>query len=359
MKDALYNLPNEINKIRNPPLPAVESESDNLQGEGVKIIIPSNIIDIYTRLEVLLGLKLSGHADTLTEASILIDELYKRNEIQNKQEYRNALNKFNTQKMELPSKLSEQIAFNTRPKIEEHMLIVMDNSSHEEHLFQPLQTNNKQFKIAVTFLTGYNGIFNVTNENNKFYFKKTNSDDDGFIKITIPPGAYEIESLNNEIKRIIIDEEHYTEANYPFTIKQSFSTLGSVIEKSPQEPIISLMFDDSIKGLLGFNARTLYEEYTPSDHPVDILSFDNIFLDCKIAQGMIFKGKRSGIIHNFTMDVDPGYKYIEKFRGGVQWYMMESKDIISTICFKLKNENGNLVSFNGQSITFRLSIKKI
>ena len=42
------------------------------------------------------------------------------------------------------------------------------------------------------------------------------------------------------------------------------------------------------------------------------------------------------------MDVDPGYEYIEKFRGGVQWYMMESKDIISSICFKLKNENGKL-----------------
>ena len=33
-----------------------------------------------------------------------------------------------------------------------------------------------------------------------------------------------------------------------------------------------------------------------------------------IAQGMIFKGKRSTIIHNFTMDVDPGYKFIEKFQ---------------------------------------------
>ena len=53
--------------------------------------------------------------------------------------------------MELSSKLLEQIAYNTRPKIEEHMLIVMDTSTHEEHLFQPLQTNNKQFKIAVTF----------------------------------------------------------------------------------------------------------------------------------------------------------------------------------------------------------------
>ena len=260
--------------------------------------------------------------------------------------------------MELPSKLLEQIAFNTRAKIEEHMLIVMKKSTHEEHLAQPLQINNKQFKTAITFLSAYNGIFCVTNEDNKFYFKKTITNEHGFIKIAIPPGAYEIESLNNEIKRIIIDEQLYTEANYPFTIKPNFSTLGNSIEISPQGPIISFKFDDSIKDLLGFNARTIYENYTPSEHPVIILSFTKIFLETDIAKGKIFKGKRSGIIHNFTMDVDPGYKYIEKFRGGVQWYMMETKDVISSICFKLKNENNELVSFNGQSISFRLSIKE-
>ena len=70
--------------------------------------------------------------------------------------------------MELPSKLLEQIAYNTRPKIEQRLLEVMDMSTHEEHLSPPLQTNHEQFKIAVTFLTGYNGIFNVTNSNNKF-----------------------------------------------------------------------------------------------------------------------------------------------------------------------------------------------
>ena len=260
--------------------------------------------------------------------------------------------------MELPFKLLEQIAFNTRAKIEEHMLIVMDKSSHEEHLFQSLQPNNKQFKIAVTFLTAYNGIFNVTTENNKIYFLKSFTDDD-HIQITIPPGAYEIENLNNEIKRIIIDEEHYTEANYPFSIKPNFSTLGSIIEISTQGPVITFVPDDSMRDLLGFIKMIIFEEYNLSPNPVDILSFDNIFLVCNIANGMIFRGKRSGIIHNFTMDVDPGYKYIEIFRGCVQWYMMESKDNISSLCFKLKNEKGNLVSFIGQSVTFRLSIKQL
>ena len=214
--------------------------------------------------------------------------------------------------------LLTQIAYNTRSRIEEHILIVMDKSTHEEHLSQPLQTNNKQFKIAVTFLTGYNGIFNVTSENNKFYFIKSITDKEGYIQITIPPGAYEIESLNKEIKRIIIDEEHYTEANYPFSIQPNFSTLGSIFEISTQGPIITFVPDDSIRNLLGFNKTTIFEEYNLSPNPVDILSFDNIFIETDIAKGLIFKGRRTGVIHNFTMDVDPGYKYVEKFRGGVQ-----------------------------------------
>ena len=119
------------------------------------------------------------------------------------------------------------------------------------------------------------------------------------------------------------------------------------------------MFNDSVGSLLGFNETFLYKEYNLLPNPVDILSFDNFFLEADIAQGMIFKGRRSGIIHNFNMDVDPGYQYIEKFRGGVIWFVMDSKDFISSIIFKLKNEKIDLVLLIGQSITYRLPIKEV
>ena len=119
------------------------------------------------------------------------------------------------------------------------------------------------------------------------------------------------------------------------------------------------MFDDSKKDPLGLHAITLYEEYKLSTNLVDTLSFDNIFLECDNAQGMIFKARKSNNTHNWTMTVDPGYKYVKKNSGGISWYMMQSKDIISSICFKLKNQNNQIVSFNGQSITFRLSIKEV
>ena len=63
-----------------------------------------------------------------------------------------------------------------------------------------------------------------------------------------------------------------------------------------------------MRDLLGFKPKVIQEEYNLSDYPVDILSFDKIFLETDIAQGLIFRGRRSGIIHNFSMDVDPGYK---------------------------------------------------
>ena len=52
-----------------------KDEPTDLKEQGIeKIVIRSNIIDIYTRLEFLLRLKLCGHSHTLTEASNLIDD---------------------------------------------------------------------------------------------------------------------------------------------------------------------------------------------------------------------------------------------------------------------------------------------
>ena len=107
--------------------------------------------------------------------------------------------------MERRGELLEQIVFNRGLKLEEHMLYVLDKSTHEEHLSQISQTNNKQFKIAVTFSNGFIGIFNITHKNNKLFFKLSYNDDD-FNQGSFSSGAHEKESLNKEIKRFIIEE---------------------------------------------------------------------------------------------------------------------------------------------------------
>ena len=202
----------------------------------------------------------------------------------------------------------------------------MDKSTHEEHLSLPLQTSTKQFKLAVTFLTGYNGIFNVKSKNFKLYFTRSINDDD-FTQLTIPPGLFEIESLNKEIKPKIIEQSHFTEDTYPFEIKPYFGTLGNIIEISSKNKGTQISFtpNKSIGDLVGFKPKVIYEEYIVSVYPVVILSSDNIFLESDITQGMIFEGKRSGVFHIWTMTVNPGYKYVEFCAGSNSWLMMDTK----------------------------------
>ena len=44
-----------------------------------------------------------------------------------------------------------------------------DKSILEEHLSQACQSNYKRFDIAISFLTGYNGMFNVTRKKIKVF----------------------------------------------------------------------------------------------------------------------------------------------------------------------------------------------
>ena len=90
---------------------------------------------------------------------------------------------------------------------------------------------------------------------------KSFTNNDGFIQLTLPRDAYELKILIIEFERIISEQGHFTESNYPFKIKTNFSTLVSIVEFFRQEPIISFIHDDSIRDLLGFKASTKNEEY--------------------------------------------------------------------------------------------------
>ena len=81
---------------------------------------------------------------------------------------------------------------------------------------------------------------------------------------------------------------------------------------------ISFVHNDSLGDLLGFDLIVLNEQNNLSPKTVDKLLSEKNFLESNDAQGLTFKGRRSRVNCNSTMDVSPGYKYIEAFRRGVQ-----------------------------------------
>ena len=117
--------------------------------------------------------------------------------------------------------------------------------------------------------------------------------------------------------------------------------------------------DDSIRYFFGFVPVLGYRKYYLKHNPVDKLSVDNVFLETDVAQGLIFRGKQKKRVRILTLDVDPGNGFFENCKEGVQLCMMESKDFISNFSFELKNENGSIVTFNGQSKIFHSSYKDV
>ena len=59
-------------------------------------------------------------------------------------------------------------------------------------------------------MTEYSGISTVTNKNIRFFFT-TSFNDDKFKVFDIALGVHERDSLNKEVKRIVIKEVHFTE----------------------------------------------------------------------------------------------------------------------------------------------------
>ena len=57
----------------------------------------------------------------------------------------------------------------------------------------------------------------------------------------------------------------------------------------------------------------MYDNYNLSYNPVNILPFDNFFLETGVANGLLFKSKRTRINRTSTKDGDRGYIFNKSF----------------------------------------------
>ena len=109
--------------------------------------------------------------------------------------------------------------------------------------------------------------------------------------------------------------------------------------------------------LLGFNERLLTSVRNTLNKVVVILSTSNSFINCSFANGMIIKSDKSGIIHNWTVDVNSGWLYVGNFRGETIWHdLIQTYQIIS-MTFKLVDEDKKNCS--GDNVVFTISIQEI
>ncbi len=288
--------------------------------------------------------------------------------------------------------LLTKIEHNTRRRPEITLEFKMNTNKKRFPIDPPISLHEGNYCMGLISLSVYNTIFNITSKNNHFKYLNGGEGISSPVwkTIIIPPGAYEIEQINEAIQDEIknngdmIEDDDMNEEEYAITIEANDSTQKTKITCASGYQID---FTDvqSIGKLLGFNARILKEESTrskravestfdeelageyaskvsqspafwqvTSDKVVDIMPIDKIHLNCDKVEGSILNGKPSSILYSFQIDKSPGYKIIKNPETIL--YKNMQTDKIEVLEFYLLDDDGNEVDFNNETITFTLQI---
>lgn len=236
--------------------------------------------------------------------------------------------------------------------------------------FPPIELPTKYVCGLIDFVA-FNSIPNVDVYNNLFHI--------GNHIITIPVGSYELEDidffLNSSLRDI--DESIY------LIIEANNNTLKTEITSSMD---IDFSQPNSIGKLLGFSKRKLEVNSTEyyntnqnlendksvevmivdvnslnttklfeSDLPTHITNVNTIRIESNLTTGSFINNTSNHTIHEFPLDVPPGYKINEKPQNVI--YLPVNCQQINNITIRILNQDGELINFRGEKITLRLHFK--
>src|SRR6267154_1556845 len=241
-----------------------------------------------------------------------------------------------------PLSISTLVSYNTSPELFTY------------RFGAPIELPDYDYEIALVNLETWNSFANVTEKNNLFRY----STDSGITwkLLTIDTGSYEIESLNDEIQKLMQMNGDWDSTNNTFyiTTAANTSTLKSNIYISEAGYQVDFIIDNSIRSILGFNPMILSQGFHKSDNIVNIIDFNSIFVNCDCINGSYVNGMSSPVIYSFGPKVSPGYRIVESPVNLV--YLPVNRKTISEFSVWITDQEGRPIDFRGENITCRFHI---
>jgi len=236
-----------------------------------------------------------------------------------------------------------------------------NSSSFTTNFNQPICTDpNAKYEAALISLDMFNAIPNIVKDVNDL-FEYSSNNGVSWKQIRLGTGSYEINSINDEIQRVMVVNGDYdkTKQSYFITISPDLSNLTSVIEIENEQYKVRFQPPNSIGPLLGFdNADSVIGfGYNESPKTVDITKVHTILVNTNIIMGNRIDSLESSDIYSFSPNVPPGYKISERPHSFM--YFPLSRSNIDSMNIWLTDQNSNLIDVRGEIITIVLYIRKI
>ena len=198
--------------------------------------------------------------------------------------------------------LLETISQNTAPK-NSCYIVCRGNDSKLRTKFSPV-LNSNGCEIAVVGLSTYYSYPNITDINNLL---EICDDKETHHKIFLPKGCYEIRDINKHIKNIFSWDEGKE------IIKISSDTVTLRTHISIKEKLWHVIFPEknSLGSILGFKSGDYSGEKTYTSQKIaNILSVNNILVQCDVISGSSINGEPAPVIFNYSPNVQAGRKIV-------------------------------------------------
>lgn len=208
--------------------------------------------------------------------------------------------------------------------------------------FPPIELKTDYVCGLIDFHTFFS-IPNVDTENNLFHI--------GQHIIEIPVGSYEFDDI---VFYIASEYERLELTGAQLRINANNNTLQTELYSS--KDIVYFDEERSIASLLGFSKKKLQPGINhTSDKSLMITDTNVIRIECNIITGSYFNNLQEHTIHEFAINVAPGYK-IDEIPRNVIYLPIIVKEI-SSITVRIVNQSGKLINFRDENITLRLHLK--
>ena len=211
-----------------------------------------------------------------------------------------------------------------------------------------------RYEIALTSLETYYSFPNIDASNN--HLKISLDDGISWMDIRIPVGCYEIEAINNELQRFIMEKTGESKPEMHIILSPNSNTLRCVLEIVDAKCQVDFdVGDGSLCTVLGFVRKVYAVGRHESEHIVNILSVNSILVHCDVIESSRLNGIQAPVIYTFFPDAAPGDKIISIPNHLI--YIPLTLNVIPRMTCWVTDQNGKELDLQGEELTLTFHVK--